>query len=52
MNRFLTTLTIEDHETVRAFVASLEPQVMPELPEYELPIRSRRASSVFVATKR
>lgn len=44
--------TIEDHETVRAFVASLEPQVMPELPEYELPIRSRRASSVFVATKR
>jgi SAM-dependent methyltransferase len=43
--------TIEDHETVRGFVASLEPDVMPELPAYDLPIRCRRASSVFVATK-
>jgi hypothetical protein len=42
--------TIESHETVRGFVASLEPDAMPELPAYDLPIRCRRASSVFVAT--
>jgi SAM-dependent methyltransferase len=35
---------------VRGFVASLEPDAMPELPAYDLPIRCRRASSVFVAT--
>jgi SAM-dependent methyltransferase len=44
-------VTIDDDETVRGFVASLDRQVFPELPAYELPIRSRRASSVFVATK-
>ena len=43
--------TIEDAETVRAFVASLDPGVEPELPSFDLPIRARRASSVFVATK-
>jgi len=43
--------TIEDDETIRGFVASLEPDAMPELPAYDLPIRCRRASSVFVATK-
>jgi SAM-dependent methyltransferase len=44
-------VTIDDHETVHGFVVSLQPYVMPELPPYELPLRSRRASSVFVATK-
>jgi SAM-dependent methyltransferase len=44
-------VTIDDHEIVRGFVASLDAEVLPELPEYDLPIRSRRASSVFVATK-
>ena len=43
--------TIDDDETVRAFVASLQPDEMPDLPPYELPLRCRRASSVFVATK-
>jgi SAM-dependent methyltransferase len=42
--------TIDDDETVRRFVASLEPDVPCEVAPYELPIRSRRASSVFVAT--
>jgi SAM-dependent methyltransferase len=44
-------VTIEDDATVRGFVASLDAEVAPELPPYRLPIRSRRASSVFVATK-
>ena len=44
-------VTVEDDATVRAFVASLDAEVKPELPPYRLPIRSRRASSVFVATK-
>ena len=44
-------VTIDDHETVRGFVASLEPDVPSELAPYELPIRSRRATSIFVATK-
>ena len=45
-------VTIDDHETVRGFVASLDAEDAPDLPAYTLPIRSRRASSVFVATKR
>jgi SAM-dependent methyltransferase len=44
-------VTVEDDATVRAFVASLDAEVTPELPPYRLPLRSRRASSVFVATK-
>jgi SAM-dependent methyltransferase len=44
-------VTIEDDEVVRGFVASLDAEAAPVLPQYELPIRSRRASSVFVATK-
>jgi SAM-dependent methyltransferase len=44
-------VTIEDHETVRGFVASLDGGDPDELPPYDLPLRSRRASSVFVATK-
>jgi SAM-dependent methyltransferase len=44
-------VTIEDDEVVRGFVASLDAETPPVLPPYQLPIRSRRASSVFVATK-
>jgi SAM-dependent methyltransferase len=44
-------VTIDDDQTVRAFVASLDADEPPPLPDYELPIRSRRASTVFVATK-
>jgi SAM-dependent methyltransferase len=45
-------ITIEDRETVNRFVASLDADQPPELPAYDLPFRSRRATSVFVATKR
>ncbi len=44
-------VTIHDAETIDAFVASLDADTTPELPPYKLPLRSRRASSVFVATK-
>ena len=44
-------VTIDDHETVRRFVASLEADEASPLPDYIFPLRSRRASSVFVATK-
>jgi ubiquinone/menaquinone biosynthesis C-methylase UbiE len=44
-------VTIDDEETVRAFVASLRSGVPDQLPPFELPLRSRRASSVFVAEK-
>jgi SAM-dependent methyltransferase len=44
-------VTIDDDDVVRGFVASLDADAPPVLPPYELPIRSRRASSVFVATK-
>ena len=44
-------VTIDDDEVVRGFVASLDAESAPVLSPYELPIRSRRASSVFVATK-
>ena len=44
-------VTIDDDEVVHGFVASLDAETRPSLPPYELPIRSRRASSVFVATK-
>ena len=43
--------TIDDDEVVRGFVASLDPDEAVELGDYRLPLRSRRASSVFVATK-
>lgn len=42
-------VTIEDHETVRRYVVSLDADESVELPAYTLPLRSRRASSVFVA---
>jgi SAM-dependent methyltransferase len=44
-------VTIEDHETVRKFVASLDADAPVMLSTYHLPLRIRRASSVFVATK-
>ena len=44
-------VTIETDEVVRGFVASLDAETPHVLPTYELPLRSRRASSVFVATK-
>ena len=44
-------VTIDDDKVVRGFVASLDTETPSVLPPYELPIRSRRASSVFVATK-
>ena len=44
-------ITIDDDATVRAFVVSLGQGMPDELPPYELPLRARRATSVFVATK-
>lgn len=42
--------TISDDEVVRGFVASLDADDPIEPGPYELPLRCRRASSVFVAT--
>lgn len=44
-------VTIDDEETVRGFVASLGDGMPVELPPFELPLRSRSASSVFVADR-
>jgi protein-L-isoaspartate O-methyltransferase len=44
-------VTIDDDALVRGFVASLDADERPELGAYDLPLRCRRASSVFVATK-
>jgi SAM-dependent methyltransferase len=44
-------VTIEDDAVVRAFVDSLDAEEPVELPPYELPLRCRRATSVFVATR-
>jgi len=44
-------ITIHDHEVVRGFITSLDGDGDREPPPYELPFRSRRASSIFVATK-
>lgn len=44
-------ITIEDDATIREFVKSLQSDLPSELPPHELPLRSRRASSVFVAEK-
>ncbi len=44
-------VTIDDRATVEGFVASLDADEPVEPRPYDLPIRSRRASSVFVATK-
>jgi SAM-dependent methyltransferase len=44
-------VTIDDDSVVRAFMGSLDADEPVALPAYELPLRSRRASSVFVATR-
>lgn len=44
-------VTIDDHEIVRGYVSSLDADEPAEIGPYELPLRCRRASSVFVATK-
>ena len=44
-------VTIEDDAVVRAFVDSLDADEPVELLAYELPLRSRRATSIFVATR-
>ena len=44
-------VTIEDESTIRGFVTSLQSDLPIEVPPHELPLRSRRASSIFVATK-
>lgn len=43
--------TIEDDELVLGYVASLDADEPHELLSYELPLRCRRATSIFVATK-
>ncbi len=44
-------VTIEDDAVARGFVASLDADELHEPGRYTLPLRVRRASSVFVATK-
>jgi SAM-dependent methyltransferase len=43
--------TIEDHDVVRGFVESLDHDGPIDLLPYELPLRCRRASTVFVAAR-
>jgi len=45
-------VTIEDDDVVHGFVASLDADEPIELGGYELPLRCRRASCVFVATEK
>jgi hypothetical protein len=44
-------VTIDDEAVVRGFVTSLDADPPAEPGPYALPLRSRRASTVFVATK-
>lgn len=44
-------ITIEDEATVTGFVASLDSDEPIHVAPHELPLRSRRATSVFVATR-
>lgn len=44
-------ITVDDEAAVHRFVDSLTPHRPPELPSFTVPLRSRRASSVFVATR-
>lgn len=44
-------VTIEDEATIHGFVVSLQSDIPIELPPHHLPLRSRRASSIFVATR-
>jgi SAM-dependent methyltransferase len=43
--------TIDSEDAVRAYVASLGGDATRELPTFEVPLRARRATSVFVAEK-
>ena len=42
---------IDDAQTVEAWIRSLDPAREPELPTFDLPLRVRRATSVFVCRK-
>jgi SAM-dependent methyltransferase len=44
-------ITIDDDEVVRGFIASLDADETVEPGPYDLPLRSRRATSIFVATR-
>ncbi len=44
-------ITIDDDATISAFAASLEHEAPVELAPYVLPLRSRRATTIFVATR-
>ena len=44
-------VTIEDEQTIFGFISSLDSDAPIEVPPYELPLRSRRATSIFIATK-
>lgn len=44
-------ITVDDEAAVHRFVDSLTPHTRPELPSFTVPLRSRRASTVFVATR-
>jgi len=44
-------ITIEDDATILAFLDSLDADESVEAGPYELPLRSRRATSIFVATR-
>lgn len=44
-------ITVDDAETVHRYVASLMPATPSEPPPFTVPFRSRRACSVFVATR-
>jgi SAM-dependent methyltransferase len=44
-------VTVSDEQIVRDYVASLQHETEVELGPYELPLRSRRATSIFVAEK-
>ena len=44
-------ITVGDEAAVHRFVESLTPHTVPELPPFTVPLRSRRASSIFVATR-
>jgi SAM-dependent methyltransferase len=44
-------ITIDDEATIAGFIASLDSDEPIDVAPHELPLRSRRATSIFVATK-
>ena len=44
-------ITIDDEDTIRGFVRSLDSDVPVEVGAHQLPFRSRRATSIFVASR-